>query len=82
MHGVIGRTADLGLAVRSVRLATGMTQDELSAKLGVSQRWLWELETGKPKVLNDRFFVVLASLGIELTWQGPQLTASDDAHDA
>lgn len=69
MHGVMKSVSDLGLMVYGVRRRTGLSQRELASRLGVSQRYLSELETGKPKVLNDQFFSVLEKLGIELTFR-------------
>jgi len=47
--------ADLGLMVYGIRQRSGLSQRELASRLGVSQRYLSELETGKPKVLNEQF---------------------------
>ncbi|WP_326966052.1 helix-turn-helix domain-containing protein [Arthrobacter sp. CG_A4] len=58
--------SDLGLMVYGIRHRIGLSQRELASRLGVSQRYLSELETGKPKVLNDQFFGVMEKLGIEL----------------
>lgn len=69
MHGVMKSMTDLGLMVYGVRQRAGMSQRELAARLGVSQRYLSELETGKPKVLNDQLFAVLDKLGIELRFR-------------
>lgn len=69
MHGRIRDSRDLGRAVQTVRLAHGLTQVELAARLGVSQRGLSELETGKPKILRDRLFDVLAKLGVRLSFE-------------
>ncbi len=73
MHGIITRPSDLGIAVRAVRISAGMTQRELAEVLGVQQRWLSELESGHPKVANDKLFGGLAQLGITLNWTGPNL---------
>lgn len=67
MHGVMNSMKDLGLMVYAIRIRAGLSQASLAQTLGVSQRWLSELETGKPKVLNDKFFDVLSQLGIELS---------------
>lgn len=58
---------DIGRLVRYVRLTHGLTQRELAARLGVTHRWLSELESGKGKQANERYFRVLTSLGIHLT---------------
>ena len=67
-HGRLRSPADVGRAVRHARRELGMSQVELAERLGVSQRWLSELETGKPKILDTRLFDVLAQLGLNLTW--------------
>ncbi len=82
MHGIVTGPRDLGTAVRAVRIAAGMTQRELSQALGVHQRWLSELESGHPKVANSKLFDVLSSLGINLTWHGPDLSATDPPSQA
>jgi len=69
MHGVITAPAGLGAAVRHVRTSHALTQVELAARLGVSQRWLSELETGRPKVFGPQLFDVLEKLGIALRWE-------------
>lgn len=69
MHGVMKSVADLGLMVYGIRKRSGLSQRELAGRLGVSQRYLSELETGKPKVLNEQFFSVMEKLGIELTFR-------------
>jgi len=72
MQGQLRTPQDLGRAVRHARREAGLSQRALAARLDVSQRWLTELETGKPKILDERLFDVIAKLGITVTW-------SDDA---
>ncbi len=67
-HGKLRTPEDVGRAVRHARRALEMSQVELAERLGVSQRWLSELETGKPKILDARLFDVLSQLGLALTW--------------
>lgn len=69
MHGTMKSMADLGLMVYGVRTGAGLSQAELARRLGVSQRYLSEIETGKPKVLNEKFFHLLEELGIELSFR-------------
>ncbi len=69
MHGVMKSVSDLGLVVYGIRTRSGLSQADLAARLGTSQRYLSELETGKPKVLNEKFFHTLDSLGIELSFR-------------
>lgn len=67
-HGKFRSPEDLGRAVRHARVTAGLTQVELAARLGVTQRWLSELETGRPKILDARLFSVIGRLGISVTW--------------
>lgn len=72
MHGIMRSSADLGRLIYGIRTREGLSQVELATRLGVTQRFLSELETGKPKVLNDRLFSILESLGIELSFREVQ----------
>ncbi len=67
-HGRLRSTEDLGRAVRHARITAGLTQVELAEQLEVSQRWLSELETGRPKILDARLFSVIGKLGISIAW--------------
>lgn len=67
----LGSPTDLGALVRVVRKQLGLSQMDLSAQLGVTQRWLSELETGRGKHFDERFFRVLNQLGIQLSAEAP-----------
>ncbi|GAA0991354.1 helix-turn-helix domain-containing protein [Subtercola frigoramans] len=67
MHASIRSAADLGAFVRRIRLQNNLTQGELARALGSSQRYVSELEAGKPKRADDNYFDFLAKLGIGLT---------------
>jgi HTH-type transcriptional regulator / antitoxin HipB len=58
---------ELGSALREFRMRAKLTQRELASELGVSQRYVWELEHGKPGVLTDRLFGVFRLLSIRMT---------------
>lgn len=59
--------ADLGSLVRAQRERHGWSQDHLAAAIGVTQRYLSELETAKrPKVLDDKLIGTLSRMGIAL----------------
>ncbi|MCJ7827001.1 MAG: helix-turn-helix domain-containing protein [Demequinaceae bacterium] len=57
----------LGRAIQQARALRGMSQRDLAAQLGISQRWLWELEQGKPGIFTDRLFEVLRAVQARLT---------------
>ena len=57
----------LGQIIQQSRLQQGFSQRELAGMLGVSQKWVWEMEQGKPGLLMDRLFKVLEKTGVTLT---------------
>lgn len=69
MHGNINSTEDLGRAVVSARLARGLTQTQLAAAMGLTQRFVSELENGKSKTLSTKLFDLLDQLGIQIAFK-------------
>ncbi|MEQ8660791.1 MAG: helix-turn-helix domain-containing protein [Gammaproteobacteria bacterium] len=70
----------LGRLARASRRRQGLRQDELAALAGVGNRFVSELENGKPGLELGRALRVLATLGLEVhvaprRWQ-------DIEHDA
>ncbi|MFT4148117.1 MAG: helix-turn-helix domain-containing protein [Micrococcaceae bacterium] len=57
---------DLAGAVKYLRQSRDVSQVELAEDLGVSQRFISELEQGKPKRLDDDLIFLLRRIGIEL----------------
>ena len=62
----IGDSFTLGQVIQQARLQQGISQRDLAGKLGVSQKWVWEMEQGKPGILMNRLFKVLDTTGITL----------------
>jgi len=56
----------LGQVIQQGRLAKGYSQRGLAKELGVSQKWIWEMEQGKPGILMGRLFSILDSTGVAL----------------
>ena len=77
MRAVIEKPQDLGRFVQRIRGEAGLTQRELAEVLGTSQRYLSELEAGKPKRIDGNYFDVLRKLGITLSAE-----SDTDAWDA
>ncbi len=69
MRARIRSAADLGDLVRRIRSQNGMSQAQLADALGSTQRYISELESGKAKRADERYFDLLARLGIDLTAQ-------------
>jgi HTH-type transcriptional regulator/antitoxin HipB len=57
---------DLGRFLARVRQDHGLTQEELALDLGVSRRYVSEIENGKPGLYTERLFQMLRLLGVRL----------------
>ncbi|QWZ09686.1 helix-turn-helix domain-containing protein [Nocardioides panacis] len=58
--------AALGQELARLRYDHGLTQDALADALGVTRRYVYELESGKPNLWAVRLFEVLRELGAHL----------------
>jgi len=65
--GRVSSAESLGRILQQARLLRGLSQRELARRLGTSQRYVWELESGKPSILMDRLFAAMRETGISLT---------------
>ncbi|MEO6228231.1 MAG: type II toxin-antitoxin system Y4mF family antitoxin [Thermomonas sp.] len=65
----------LGLAVRQVRMAHGLTQADLAGLAGTGPRFISELERGKPSAELGKVLDVLAVLGLRLCLLLPEVEA-------
>jgi HTH-type transcriptional regulator/antitoxin HipB len=74
MRALIEKPEDIGRFVQRIRTEAHLTQRELAAALGTSQRYVSELEAGKPKRIDSNYFDLLRKLGITLSAE----TARDD----
>lgn len=52
--------------VKTRRKEFGLTQAEVAALAGVSPRYVFDVENGKPTIALDRLLLVLEALGLEL----------------
>jgi HTH-type transcriptional regulator / antitoxin HipB len=59
----------LAAGVRQRRRQLGLRQDELADLAGVSARFVYALENGKPTLQLDKVRAVLAALGLHLALQ-------------
>jgi len=57
---------DLGRFLRTLRTERDLTQNELAELLGVSRRYVYEIESGKPSLYSDRLFALLRVLDARL----------------
>ena len=56
----------LGQILQQSRMQQGLSQRELAKLLGINQKWIWEMEQGKPGLLMDRLFAILEKTGVTL----------------
>ncbi len=80
-QGPITSPEQLGDAIRQGREIQGWSQRELARRLGVTQKWLWELEHGKPGLLMERLFAALAEVDVALIAEFDDPAYDDPAFD-
>jgi HTH-type transcriptional regulator/antitoxin HipB len=59
--------ADLGMALQQARLAAGLSQRELSARTGVTQSAISNLESESYTLYAERLFKLLRECGVTIT---------------
>ena len=57
----------LGQVIQQSRMQRGLSQRDMAHLLGISQKWVWEMEQGKPGLLMDRLFMILEKTGVVLS---------------
>lgn len=62
---------DLGKLIRASRKKAKLTQAELAAASGIGERFIRELEKGKPSCQLEKALLVVQMLGIKLEAQPP-----------
>lgn len=67
VRGTVTGPESLGRILQQARLLNGWSQRELAARIGTSQRYVWEIEAGKPSIYTERLFAVLRETGTQLT---------------
>src|ERR1700751_3403963 len=65
--GKVTSAESLGRILQQARLMSGLSQRELARRLGTTQKYVWELEAGKPSIVMDRLFAAMRETGMELT---------------
>jgi len=56
----------LGQIIQQSRMQRDLSQRDIAGMLGISQKWVWEMEQGKPGILMDRLFLMLQKTGVTL----------------
>lgn len=63
---MIATPVDLGALVRARRKTLGLTQAELAARCGTGERFIVELEAGKPTIQLGKALLAAREVGIRL----------------
>lgn len=63
---------DLGVALRSIRRARGLRQEDLALAAGVGRRFIVELESGKPTARLGETLRVASVLGVRIVLEDPR----------
>jgi len=58
--------ADLGAFIRERRTKLGLDQRSLAQKVGISRKWIVEIEKGKPRAEIGLILRTLKALGVSL----------------
>jgi HTH-type transcriptional regulator/antitoxin HipB len=58
---------DIGCAIRDRRSRLGLDQEELARRVGVSRKWIVEVEKGKPRAEIGLVLRTLIALGLKLS---------------
>ena len=69
---------DLGVAIRARRKELGLDQASLAKRVGVSRKWIIEIEKGKPRASVELVLRTLNLLGIQFTTPSKSETTSPD----
>ena len=67
---------DLASVARGRRLALGLSQAAVAARIGVSRKWIYEFEAGRPRAELGLALALLDALDLEWT-VGPTAPAAD-----
>jgi len=65
--GRVTSAESLGRILQQARLLTGLSQRDLARRLGTTQRYIWEIEAGKPSIFTERLFAIMRETGVSLT---------------
>ena len=61
---------DIGSAIRDQRRRLGLGQDELAARVGVSRKWIIDIEKGKFRAAIGLLLRTVEALGLRLSIDG------------
>ena len=72
LKGTVSSPHALGLLLQQARLAQGLSQQQVAARLGISQAYVSELESGKTSLALTRIFDIMRLTGMTLQAEIPE----------
>lgn len=72
---------DLGAAIRDRRRQLNLDQSDLATQVGVSRKWIIDIERGKPRAEIGLILRTLDALGLRLSLDQPSAAADTEAPD-
>lgn len=81
---VVRSPEDLGAFLARLRSGHGLTQEELAEQLGISRRYVYEIESGKPNLYARRLFEIINLLDatVTVTSRAPEDAGAETRNDA
>lgn len=64
---IVRSPEDLGAYLARLRTEQGLTQQELADRLGITRRYVYEIESGQPNLYSHRLFELINLLGATVT---------------
>ncbi len=78
----ISSSKDLGIILARARTARGLTQREVAARLGVTQKWISAVEQGKSRAWIDKVLELTYFLGVQITASPDEVAPPSAPSDA
>ena len=75
LKGAVASPQALGRVLQQARLAQGLSQQQVADKLGISQGYVSELESGKTSLALMRIFEIMRLTGMTLEAEIPERDA-------
>lgn len=69
---IVRSPSDFGMVLQQARLAAGITQRDLAEQMGVSQKYVWEMESGKNVAAIERLLSAFTATGVKLIAEVPE----------
>jgi HTH-type transcriptional regulator/antitoxin HipB len=65
LRGEMNSPEAMGRMLAQGRMLRGLSQRELAQQLGTTQRYIWEMESGKPSIFVERLFAMMRATGVK-----------------